>query len=349
MEDNILNSKASADEILKFLEQGIFIREILENALLFLQEEQDALFKLSREKRDKAFPERSVEVRSVLEISNICKQGCNFCSMGEKMSIKKYTIEESTLLSLMDYLYQKGRRVILLQSGENNDQKYIDMVSRCVEKIKNIHSDLLIILCLGNLSREQYFQLKRSGADRYVLKFESSNPLIYNSAKPNDNFNNRIKCIEYVLEAGFVLGSGNIVGLPGQTISDIADDLLFMHKFNLGMNSSTVFIPAECSVYKNEPFGNVDLTLNTMALMRIMNPHRLMPTTSSLERARNGGQLLGLEAGANSVTIHDGTPEELKACFPIYSVKRIAPQSEHFENIVGKAYMKLSKNSLYAK
>ena len=338
----------STDEIIKSLEQGIFVREILAHALLFKSEEQKALFKLSREKRDLAFPDKSVEVRSVLEISNICKQGCNYCSMGEKMSFQKYTIEESSLLSLMEYLYQKGRRVLLLQSGENNDQKYIDMISRCIEKIKENHRDFIFILCLGNLSREQYFQLRRAGADRYVLKFESSNPVIYNNAKPNDTFANRMRCIEYVLEAGYILGSGNIVGLPGQTISDIADDLLFIHKYNLGMNSSTVFIPAECSVYKNEPYGDVDTTLNTMALMRIMNPQRLMPTTSSLEKARKGSQLSGLEAGANTVTIHDGTPEEYRSFFPIYSVNRLAPKSKHFETIVEKAYMKLSKNALYA-
>ena len=347
MESYAAKRKVSPDEILKLLEKGIFFHEILENALLFMHEEQNALSKLSREKRDQAFPERSVEVRSVLEISNICQQGCNYCSMGKKMSFQKYTIDESSLLSLMEFLYQKGRRVLLLQSGENDDPKYIDMVSLCVEKIKKIHEDLVIILCLGNLSREQYFQLRRAGADRYVLKFESSNPLIYNNAKPNDTFNNRMKCIEYVMEAGFILGSGNIVGLPGQTIPDIADDLLFMHRYNLGMNSTTVFIPAEYSVYRNEPYGNVDVTLNTMALMRIMNPRRLMPTTSSLEKAKKGCQLLGLEAGANTVTVHDGTPEEFRSCFPIYSVKRVAPKSEHFADIVKKAYLKMSKDALY--
>jgi biotin synthase len=236
----------------------------------------------------------------------------------------------------------------VLFRSENDDQKYIDMVSRCVKKVKQSHRDIVIILCLGNLSRAQYFQLREAGADRYLLKFESSNPVIYNNAKPKDTLSNRIKCMEYILEAGFILGSGNIIGLPGQTISDIADDLLFIHKYNLGMNSASVFIPAEYSVFRNEPYGNVDITLNTMALMRIMNPHRLLPTTSSLEKARKGSQLLGLKAGANTVTVHDGTPEKLKSLFPIYSVKRIAPKSEHFIDIVEKAYMKMSKDPLYA-
>jgi biotin synthase len=145
-----------------------------------------------------------------------------------------------------------------------------------------------------------------------------------------------------ILEAGYGLGSGNIVGLPGQSLSDLAQDLLFMHKYNLSMNSSTVFIPAEGSNYKNCPHGNINYTLNTMALMRIMNPQRLMPTTSSLEKIAKGGQLLGLIAGANTVTIHDGTPAELKKLFPIYSVERVAPVKKHFEIIVEQANLYLN-------
>lgn len=121
-----------------------------------------------------------------------------------------------------------------------------------------------------------------------------------------------------------------------------------MHKINLSMNSSTVFIPAEGSNYRNCPQGNIDYTLNTMALMRIMNPHRLMPTTSSLEKIVKGGQLMGLMAGANTVTIHDGTPAQLKKLFPIYSLERIAPVKKHFEIIVEQANLLLNHTAWYA-
>ncbi len=334
-------------EALSYLNKGIFYREILERALLFNGEEQEALFKIARDRRDKAFPEKFVEVRSVIEISNKCRQGCSYCSMGEKMQIREYTIDEHTLNSLIDYLYGKGRRVVLFQSGENAEQAYIDMVSRCIEKIKDRYSDMVIILCLGNLRKRQYIQLRMAGAERYILKFETSNPVIYKKAKPNDSLENRLKCLDNILEAGFSLGSGNIVGLPGQTLTDIANDLLLLHKYNLSMNSATAFIPAESSAYKDEPCGDLDITLNTMALMRIMNPGRLVPATSSLEKVKRGGQLKGLMAGANTVTIHDGTPDELKSLFPIYSVKRVTPNKEHFMDIVEQAFLKLSKEALH--
>ena len=105
------------------------------------------------------------------------------------------------------------------------------------------------------------------------------------------------------------------------------------------MNSTTIFVPAENTEYANEPAGNPVLTLNMMALLRIMNPHRLMPTTSSLEKMMKDGQYLGLMAGANTVTIHDGTPEEFHKFFPIYSAKRVRPQIDHFRDIVQRAGM----------
>ena len=83
--------------------------------------------------------------------------------------------------------------------------------------------------------------------------------------------------------------------------------------------------------------GSLDLTLNLMALMRVMYPHRLMPTTSSLEKPRPDGQYLGLMAGANTVTCHDGTPAELKRLFPIYSTKRCSPAGDHLAQIVERA------------
>lgn len=341
------NPAGNAKSILTDLKSGIFLHEILENALLFKNDNQELLFELARQRRSEFFSHEQVEVRSVIEVSNICKQGCNYCTMGEKAELKNYTIDEPTLLALIDYLYYCNRRVFLFQSGENNRQDFIDMISVSIEKIKKKYPDCVILLCLGNLSREQYYQLRKAGADRYILKFETSNPDIYHQAKPNDTLEQRIHCMDNILECGFELGSGNITGLPKQTLTDIVKDLLFIHRYNLSMNSTTVFIPAETSVYRNEPHGDIDITLNAMALMRIMNPKRLMPTTGSLEKIQKGGQLKGLLAGANTVTVHDGTPEELKDFFPIYSINRVVPKQKHFEKIVTEANLKFNKEIKY--
>jgi biotin synthase len=188
--------------------------------------------------------------------------------------------------------------------------------------------------------------LKGSGADRYILKFETSNPELYKRIKPNDSLEKRVACIEGLIDLGFETGSGDIVGLPNQTLEDLIKDLFFISNFDLTMVSSSVFIPGEDSNYRDENPGNLDLTLNFMALMRIMYPWMLIPTTSSLERTKKGSQFLGLMSGANSVTIHDGTPEELKEYFPIYSINRFTPNEKYIRDIVLQANLQFSKTGL---
>jgi len=147
----------------------------------------------------------------------------------------------------------------------------------------------------------------------------------------------RTKAIKALSELGFKVGSGNIIGLPNQTIDDIVNDLLFIGNFNLTMVSTSIFIPGENSNYWDKPKGNLNITLNYMALIRILYPQMLIPSTSSLEKAQANGQYLGLMAGANAVTIHDGTPEELKKHYPIYSIKRFTPDEKRIRRIVLKS------------
>lgn len=321
------------------ISQGDYSDEVLRDALLLKDEAEQELFELARNRRKECFPDNRAQSRSVIEISNICRQKCRYCSIGGKDQKMNYTLDANQMEMLMDYLYRSGRRVVLLQSGENPSEAFIRNVILAVKNIKEKHEDLRIILCMGDLSREQYQRLYDAGATDYVLKFEASNEELFKYCKPNDSLSQRLKCIQDLSEIGYRVGSGNIVGLPHQAIDDIVEDIKLVHELPLGMNSTTIFVPAENSDFANEPAGDPILTLNMMAIMRIMNPDRLMPTTSSLEKMIKDGQYLGLMAGANTVTIHDGTPEELQEYFPIYSTHRVRPQIEHFRDILKRANM----------
>ncbi len=323
-----------------------FTEEMIRKKLLSRGEEQDRLFASAREKREERFPAREVEVRSVIEISNVCRQTCLYCGMNRRSKRKRYTITRDDLLAIVSNIYSKGRRVLLLQSGENDSRKYVDFISSCVEAVKHQFPDLAVILCMGNLKHAQYRQLRDSGADRYILKFETSNPALYKKIKPGDSLQQRVDCLNDLLELRYQVGTGNMIGLPDQTLQDIVNDLSFMMNFKLTMMSSTVFIPGEDSGYRGEPAGDVDTVLNFMALMRIMNPGLLIPATSSLEKGRRGGQYEGLAAGANAVTVHDGTPPELKQHFPIYSAKRFTPDEDHIREIVSRAELKFAQNGV---
>ncbi len=321
------------------LEAGEYSDEVLSEALQLKDEAQKELFLVARERRHRFFPDDRAQSRSVIEISNICRQKCRYCSIGGKDQKLNYTLNSAQMEMLMDYLYEKGRRVILLQSGENPSEPFIQEVINAIGKIKEKHNDLRIILCMGDMTRDQYQRLYDAGASDFVLKFEASNEELFKYCKPNDDLSNRLRCIHDLNDIGYRVGSGNIVGLPKQTMQDLVSDLKLVHKLPLGMNSTTIFVPAENSDFAGEPAGDGNTTLNMMAVMRIMNPDRLMPTTSSLEKMIPDGQYLGLMAGANTVTIHDGTPEELQEHFPIYSTHRVRPQIDHFKDILKRAGM----------
>ena len=335
-----------APGFVKEMEQGNFERKILVEALGCRGADQEALFELARHRRDECFPERKVEVRSVIEVSNVCQQACNYCNMGLLSGQERYTMDQAELVRLVEHLYEKGRRVLLLQSGECVELPFVGMLAEAVADLTQRHPGLTLILCMGNMSEAQFRQLHDAGARRYILKFEASDPVLYHALKPRDTLDKRLACLETLIRLGFQVGTGDIVGVPGQTIDHLLGDLAMLGSYALSMQSCTVFIPGENSVYRDKPMGDVDLTLNMMATARIMYPGRLMPTTSSLEKGREGGQYLGLMAGANTVTIHDGTPENLKHLFPIYSTKRYTPKDSHLMEIVEKAGLRLSQEAL---
>lgn len=328
------------------LSSGNFTRDSISNALLLRGEEQQELFLIAQSRRSASFPKEEVEVRSVIELSNVCQQSCNYCSMHKGNDLKRYVIKEQDVVEMAEFLYSKGRRVFLFQSGENHAKAFVEYMGRCISRIKAAHPDSEIILCSGNLDKDQYRFLKDSGADRYILKFESSSPELYHEWKPSDTLDKRLACLDDLIDLGFKVGTGNMIGLPGQSLDAIVEDILFIHRTDVAMMSSTVFIPNEGCHYHDQAMGDVNLVFNTMALMRIMNPGRLMPTTSCLEKALHDGQLTGLMAGANTVTIHDGTPENFRELFPIYSTDRCTPGEERMRNLVQRAGLNLGKAPL---
>ena len=328
------------------LASGERSRVALRAALLARGSEQEELFSLARRARDATWPVREVETRSVIELSNVCQQSCNYCSMAKESKLKRYVIKQGQLMERVEFLHALGRRVLVLQSGENDSDNFVGHVAKCVAEIKRRFPDLELILSLGNLSHRQYVRLREAGAERYNLKFETSSPSLYSMWKPGDSLDQRLECLRDLIAIGFKTGTGNITGMPGQSLDDVIDDLLLLGELDLTMMSCTVFIPGEMCGYRDEPMGDVDIALNQMALMRILYPTRLMPTTSCLERGKKGGQLAGLMAGANTVTIHDGTPEEFKKLFPIYSTDRCSPDQARCAAIVRDAGLSFGKAPL---
>ncbi len=324
MQDSIIKAIQSLD------------KEKIKKILLYKNELQNELFKTARKVRLSGVFTNKAELRSVVELSNICNQKCLYCSMGHNKN-NLYTLSDDKIISIIENLVLSGRRTFLLQSGENKNQKFIDTIANCCKKAVEICSDIKIILCMGNLEKEQYIQLKEAGASRYILKFETSNAELHKYCRPLDTLENRLNCINNLIDIGYKVGSGNIIGLPGQTLDDMVDDLVLINKLKLDMVSATKFIPNKFSKFSNCKMGDIDITLNFLAILRILKPNCLIPATSSLSIEDKCGQLNGLNAGCNTLTIHDGTPEKFKKSYQIYSENRFSPEEKYCTDIALKA------------
>lgn len=308
-------------------------KEEIKKCLQMQGDEQKELFAAARKVRENSKFKSNVELRSVIEISNICAQKCKYCSMG-KNGKKLFTLSKEEILNKINILASLGRRTFLLQSGEISKQSFVDDIAFVCKKATELYPDIKLILCMGNLSKAQYQQLKEAGATRYILKFEASRTDLHHYCRPSDTIENRLKCIKDLISLGYQVGSGNIVGLPNQTVDDLISDLELISKLDLSMASATKFIPNNYSEFKDEPAGDINLTLNFLAILRILKPDCLIPSTSSLEQCSTNGQTMGLLAGCNTVTIHDGTPKEFEKNYSIYSDDRFMPEEQYCRDII---------------
>jgi biotin synthase len=194
---------------------------------------------------------------------------------------------------------------------------------------------LKLILCLGERSLAGYQQFAQKGADGYIIKFESSHAKHFADITGR-SLESRLQCIKYVREAGLLLGTGFIAGLPGQSVDMIAEDILLCKEIRPDFVSVSPFVPNENTPFESEPPADVDTTLNSLALLRILLPHASIPTVSVLEKLRKGGQLDGLKAGANVITVNF-TPPKYRDAYQIYSRKRFVVNIDHALDTICRA------------
>jgi biotin synthase len=196
-----------------------------------------------------------------------------------------------------------------------------------------------VLLCVGERPRAVYERFAELGADSFILKFETSDSLLYREIA-HAPLGNRLRCMEWIRAAGLKLGTGNIVGLPGQTLESLADDILLAFSLRPDFVSCSPFIPNEGTPFEGHPEGSLRTTLNTIALLRIGLKSCLTPAVSALEKLQPDGQLLGLNAGANVITINF-TPRARRKHYAIYSKQRFVVSLDHALDTIRRAQLRL--------
>jgi biotin synthase len=282
-------------------------------------EELDELFSFADKVR-RDFCGDGIVLRGIIEFSSFCDRECFYCGLNRgNHKLKRYRMDKDGLFRSVAFLASRNIRTVVLQSGEDAGIG----VSWLAEIIRRIKSDfdIAVTLSVGERDKVDYKAWKEAGADRYLLKMETCNEALYSSMHPEMSFRRRLDCLDALKECGYQVGSGNIVGLPGQTLGDIAEDIIFFKRNDFDMIGIGPFIPHQESRFSGHDKGDAALTLKTVALTRIVTRNAHIPATTALGSLDKDYRVDGLKCGAN-VLMPNFTPQPYRSLYEIYPQKR---------------------------
>ena len=237
----------------------------------------------------------------------------------ENKQIFRYRMKPEEIVKVACEIIQNGVKTVVLQSGDDFGFSRKTLVE-IINKIKK-GNNVAITLSVGEKPFDDYKAFREAGADRFLLKHETSNQSLYGKLHPGQSLKERLKSLEYMKKLGYQIGAGNIIGLPGQSIDDLVNDILFLKEFDVDMAGIGPFIPQKDTPLGNYPAGDLNLTLKFLALVRIVTKNIHLPATTALGTLNpREGQLLGFKAGCN-VIMPDFTPEDYRRKYVIYDNK----------------------------
>lgn len=300
------------------------------------------LFAAARSSRSAVYQDRVV-VRGVIELTNTCRVNCTFCPMRRDNTRDNvpYILDEEVLIGAAKIIRDSGINVILIQGGEIPQTTailehaipiIISLFDGCVE----------ILLNLGNKSRLEFERLRSAGAYSYILKHETANAELYQQLK-YESLDQRLRCMQDLFDLGYKVGTGSIIGLPGQSVADLADDIILARTLGAHMVSASPLVPAPNTPLAGQPPGPVPLTLRSIAVTRLLLPDALIPAVSALEANQIGGQNVGLHAGANVMTVNF-TPAGHQSEYLIYGTNRYIVKLQHVKDLLRNNGLRMSSS-----
>lgn len=260
-----------------------------------------------------------VLLRGILEISNICERNCLYCGLRkDNGKIVRYRMEDDEITASARQVRAAGVGTVVLQSGEDSFLT-ASKICRLIEKIKK-EKALTITLSLGERPYQDYKAFKEAGADRYLLKHETADPDLYRRLRPGLHLEDRLQSIRWLKELGFETGTGNMVGLPGQTVDSIAKDIIIMKEYGADMLGIGPFIAHPDTPLGRFPNGDPELVFKVLAGARLVTRTTNIPATTALGTIDPRHRIKALMAGAN-VVMPDFTPDRYKKHYDIYPGK----------------------------
>lgn len=259
-----------------------------------------------------------VHLRGLIEFSNICSRNCYYCGLRcENKKIHRYRLEQQEILEIAKNAKALDYKTVVLQSGEGSAYS-IEELKSVVSSLKELN--LAITLSIGEKTFEEYKILKKAGADRFLLRIETTDKALYERYHPNMSFKNRVECLKNLRHSGYEVGTGCLVGLPEQSVESLANDILFFKEINADMIGIGPFIPNKDTPLKDAVGGTFEMAIKVMALTRLLLPDINIPATTAMETLHPQGRILALKSGAN-VVMPNVTEGECRKFYELYPGK----------------------------
>lgn len=285
--------------------------------LLSEDERHEALLKAADDVR-RRYVGDEIHLRGLIEFSNRCARNCMYCGLRrDNLRAERYRLSPEQVVERAEKARACGYRTIVLQSGE--DPYYT--VERMAEIIRGIKAmKLALTLSIGEKTFEEYKAFREAGADRYLLRIETTDRDLYHRLDPGMSWENRVRCLKDLRTLGYEVGTGSLVGLPGQSLESIADDLLFFKEIGADMVGIGPFIPHPDTPLGAKEGGKLMLSLRVMAVLRLLLPDINIPATTAMEALHPEGRLMALQGGAN-VIMPNVTEAEYRKLYILYPGK----------------------------
>ena len=290
-------------------------------------EKTEQIFDFADSVREK-FVGNGLLLRGIVEFSNICINQCLYCGLNRcNKSLERYELSQNEIIKCVDKIAEKNIKTVVLQSGDYDfDAVWLNEI---IQEIKRKHN-IVITLSVGEKNYSSYKMWRKSGADRYLLKIETTDKNLYKALHPCMDYERRLVCLNDLRELGYQVGSGIMVGLPKQTIESIADDIRFFKLNNFGMIGIGPFVSNPNTELSNCKTIDVSLVLKTIALTRIVTKNTHMPVTTASVAIGLSNLKKGLLSGAN-VFMPNFTPDDVKNLYDLYPGKNVDPENSDFD------------------
>ena len=263
---------------------------------------------------------RDILLRGLIEFTNICSNDCLYCGIrhGNRRA-QRYRMAEATILEVVQQGYNRGFRSFVLQGGE--DSQYTnERICGLVRRIKEQGcGDAAITLSCGMRRSDDYCKMVDAGADRYLLRFETADAKLHFSLR-NCPLEARLKALEDIRAAGLQVGSGYMLGLPGESAAIQLENILLCQKLQLDMVGVGPFIPHPDTPLQHARQHPLENVIRSVALLRLALPEAHMPATTAAGSLVANGREQMIAAGAN-VLMPNLTPMECKRNYLLYPNK----------------------------